>query len=133
MPVINPMLIYLMDISDALKTIGMVVFMIAAFVIAIPFIVGAFEYLCSMPYGENDPDYKKSLKILAMAKKNLQSKAFIILIVSFISATFVPSKDTIYKMMVANMVTYENVNFASETIEDAFDHVIDKFNELKGE
>lgn len=46
---------------------------------------------------------------------------------------FIPSEKTIYKMMVANIATYENIDLTAETIEDAFDHVIDKLIELGGD
>lgn len=37
------------------------------------------------------------------------------------------------RAMVANIATYENVDLTAETIEDAFDHVIDKLIELGGD
>ena len=46
---------------------------------------------------------------------------------------FYPERKTLYKMMVANIATYENIDLTAETIEDAFDHVIDKLIELGGD
>lgn len=46
---------------------------------------------------------------------------------------FIPSEKTLYKMMVANIATYENIDLTAETIEDAFDHVINKLIELEGD
>ena len=76
-------------------------------------------------YGEDDSYYKEGLALKAAAKKLM-----IPFIIAFSINIFVPSENTVYKMMVANLATYENIDIAADTIEEAFDHVIDKLVEL---
>lgn len=61
-----------------------------------------------------------------------QKERGVILLPSYVKVVniFVPSEKTVYKMMVANLATYENIDIAADTIEEAFDHVIDKLVEL---
>lgn len=60
-------------------------------------------------------------------------KCIVPLVILLMLSIFIPSEKTIYKMMVANITTYENIDLTAETIEDAFDHVIDKLIELGGD
>lgn len=41
---------------------------------------------------------------------------------------FIPKEETMYKMMVANYVTYENVEIATDAIQDGVDYIMDKIN-----
>lgn len=75
-------------------------------------------------FGEENCDYKDGLALKAAAKKLI-----IPFIVAFTLAIFVPSEKTVYKVMVANLATYENIDIAADTIEEAFDHVIDKLGD----
>ena len=78
--------------------------------------------------GEDSDDYKVGVKFL-----NWAQKCIVPLVVLLMLSIFIPSEKTLYKMMVANVATYENIDLTAETIEDAFDHVIDKLIELGGD
>lgn len=64
---------------------------------------------------------------------NWAQKCIVPLAIALVLFAFIPSEKTLYKMMVANVATYENIDLTAETIEDAFDHVIDKLIELGGD
>lgn len=51
-----------------------------------------------------------------------------VLIISLLAVIFVPSQETMYKMLVANYVTYENVETATDAIKDSVDYIFDKLD-----
>lgn len=128
MYVVSPVLIYLSDVADYLKGIFVIAFLLSLIGFIVMVVAGLANILTNMRYGPNDHEYKKGLMEL-----NISKKFIIPLAITSILVIVVPSKQTVYKMMVANLVTYENVDLTTETIEEAFDHAIDKLMELKGE
>ena len=128
MYVINPVLIYLSEVANSLKCISIIIFVFLLLGYAVVTIIGFYNILENMEYGADDRDYKRGIEAL-----NISKKLIIPIVISFVLTIVVPSKETIYKMIVSNLVTYENVDMTTETIEEAFDHVIDKLEELKGE
>ncbi len=125
MNVINPIWFYLCDVFTVVGTFAS----IAAGLIGLAWLLTyAFGWLLTISnarFGEKDSEYRDGLALKATAKKLV-----IPFIISLTLATFVPSEKTVYKMMVANLATYENIDIAADTIEEAFDHVIDKLVEL---
>lgn len=53
----------------------------------------------------------------------------IALVISTLGLTFIPTKETMYKMLVANFVTYENVETATNAIKDSVDYIFEKLDE----
>ncbi len=128
--VINPMLFYWCSVSDTVKALAIIV-AIMLIVICLAFLfIGAFHIGETLNYGggENSNGYKVGVKFLNWARK-----CSIPLAITLVLFAFIPSEKTLYKMMVANIATYENIDLTAETIEDAFDHVIDKLIELGGD
>lgn len=125
MNVINPIWFYLCDVFNIVKTFAT----IAAWLIGVAWLLAYVSGWClvtaNASLGEDDCDYKEGLALKATAKKLVMP-----FIIVFTLAIFVPSEKTVYKMMVANLATYENIDIAADTIEDAFDHVIDKLVDL---
>lgn len=72
--------------------------------------------------------YYMSDEWTAIMKKVLNI-SICVFIVSCIVNIVIPSKETMYTMMVASYVTYENVDYATDTIKDSVDYIFDKFNE----
>lgn len=50
-------------------------------------------------------------------------------IIMLVLFSLIPSQETMYKMLVANYVTYENVETATDAIKDSVDYIFDKLNE----
>ena len=128
--VIDPMLFYWYSVSDTVKALTIVAAIVLGIVCLIFLFIGAFHIGEALNYGggENSNDYKVVVKFLNWARK-----CSIPLVISLVVFAFIPSEKTLYKMMVANVATYENIDLTAETIEDAFDHVIDKLIELGGD
>lgn len=129
--VINPMLFYWCSVSDTVKALAIIATIMLIVLCLVFLFVGAFHIGEAFNYGggEDSDDYKVGVKFL-----NWAQKCIVPLVVLLMLSIFIPSeKKTLYKMMVANVATYENIDLTAETIEDAFDHVIDKLIELGGD
>lgn len=48
-----------------------------------------------------------------------------------ICVVFIPSEETCYKMLAANMFTQDNINSATEYVTDVIDYAVDKVKELQ--
>lgn len=125
MNVINPIWFYLCDVFNIIKTFATIAAWLIGIAWLLTYVFGWLLITANAKFGEKDSDYKYGLALKATAMKLV-----IPFIVAFTLAIFVPSENTVYKMMVANLATYENIDIASDTIEEAFDHVIDKLAEL---
>lgn len=55
-------------------------------------------------------------------------KVTIAFVVFAIVGTFIPSKETMYTMLVAQNVTVENIEIATDVIKDSVDYIFDKFD-----
>lgn len=125
MNVINPIWFYLCDVFNIVKTFASTAAGLIGIAWVLTYAIGWCLTTANASFGENNRDYKEGLALKATAKKLM-----IPFIIAFSINIFVPSEKTVYKMMVANLATYENIDIAADTIEDAFDHVIDKLVEL---
>mgnify|MGYP004487653753 CR=1 FL=1 len=125
MNVINPIWFYLWDVFNIVKTFAAIAAGLIGIAWLCTYVSGWWLTTANAHYGENDCDYREGLGLKASAKKLVMP-----FIITFTIAIFVPSEETVYKMMVANLATYENIDIAADTIEEAFDHVIDKLVEL---
>ena len=67
----------------------------------------------------------------AVFLKRLLGKMLIPLIISAAAATFVPDKKVMYQMMAADIATYENIDLVADTIENKFDHIIDRMHGMQ--
>lgn len=128
--VINPMLFYWCSVSDTVKALAIIAAIMLIIVCLVFLFVGAFHIGEAFDYGggEDSNNYKVGVKFL-----NWAQRCIVPLVILLMLSILIPSEKTIYKMMVANIATHENIDLTAETIEDAFDHVIDKLIELGGD
>ena len=113
--IINPWVFYLLGVSNA---VGMAcVIFLAVFAIAFGSYLLIWTIEC---IGDEYPTPTQILK---------KWKVPLILSVAFL--VFMPSTDTIYKMMIASQVTTENIDTAKETIQDVADYIIDAVKEIE--
>lgn len=52
------------------------------------------------------------------------------LVISIALCVLIPSEETCYKMLAANMFTQDNINSATEYVTDVIDYAVDKVKEL---
>lgn len=112
MPVINPMVFYLMSVTESLKDfllfagIGLCVLAIV--------LVPLFADL------SND-DLKT---VLSWSKR-----AAVIGVAILVIRIFIPGTETIEKMVIAQNVTYERVEQATDVVADVYDDIMDLFRQ----
>lgn len=112
MPIINPWLFYFMGVVDYFRTILSLVWLIytAWLLIAI------FSF--SMEGLEDDKDFWKEVKQYIITPLVVVATLFV----------FVPSKDTLTKMVITQHITVENYEIAKGEVTELIDYIFDKLN-----
>lgn len=100
MPIIDPMYLYLIEVLHNLDVFNQGVFILAS---SIMFMLVIF-YKESFKYNE-DKKIKKYICICGF-----------VWLISFIICVFVPTKDAMYKMLIASYVTTDNIQIVNEAI-----------------
>lgn len=118
MPIISPWIFYLTELLTNINTI-LCIFIFMIIFLLIFLIIMYFSY-CD--YYDKDNDTIKSIK-------SWIKRSIIGLIITGLFVTVIPSKKTIYQMLAANYVTYENVETASDIIKDSVDYIFEKLDE----
>lgn len=100
-PVISPWIFYLISVADALITLAIV----AAFIS----FAWALFYLI---------DIRKPPRM-----------AVVSVVLSILIAVLTPDSDTITKMIIAQNVTYERVEIATDTVKSVYEDIMELFEE----
>lgn len=130
MAIISPWWFYLIDLFRGLESLFVVGTIACFFVVPISFIG---EFMCELDaqdwlrkYGSEDSDYIASKKISNVCHKIFKLSSILLAVCSLLNVV-IPSKETMYTMMVANFVTYENVEIATNAIKDSVDYIVEVF------
>lgn len=110
MSYINPMWFYWLEVVDLIKFTAGLLFGLVLFALASVLML----YIVS----ESERDIKKSLMVL--------KPTIVVFVVLGLIVLFVPSKNTMIQMKVAENVTHENVDIATEIIKDTIDYIFEK-------
>lgn len=105
--VINPMIFYWMDVLQGLE----IVLFSTTFIGIVWFCFYCVE-------GELD-------------SKNI-SKAILSMVVSMLLIVFIPSKETILTMLVADMITYENIELTKDSAMALVDYIVEQIKTITG-
>lgn len=117
-PIINPALFYLIDLSKGLSFFFGI---IGGFTLTVVFIVGLLV-MCEDGYDTEDKDVMETWKRI---------KYFLIVGLACIFMTvIIPSEETCYKMVAANIVTPKNIEAVSGTATDIIDYIVDSVEEI---
>ena len=114
-PIISPWLVYFISISTSIKAIFAI---IAIILLAIAFFIILDNFI---EKDSMDRLYDRKTKKLDSSFKKLI--AFIIF--SLILAAFIPTKETIIAMYIANMITPDNLNLANEVFKSNLKDYLD--------
>lgn len=106
MPVVNPIWFYLMSVCDSVAMLAVGVCVLACIAVVI-------WWMC-------DEKFSKRCK-----------KALTLSIVCAALAVFCPTQKTLEKMLIAQNVTYERVEQATDTVTDVYNDIMDLFRESK--
>lgn len=120
-PIISPWLIYLIDLFDNLKgllTIALI--LLGCEIVAILII----WFVCFIDYKDEQDD-----NVIIVCKKHLK-KLIIWLGISGLLFTAIPSKDTMYTMIVLDNVTTDNIQSIGKTGKDAVDYIVNQIDKV---
>lgn len=111
--IISPWVFYWISVSDALSQM-----------MPIGVFIGLGVLIFSYCYNDND-------KSIWGEREHMVRKVGIFLTsLCLIGIVFLPSEDTCYKMLAADMFTQDNINNATEYVTDVIDYAVDKVKEL---
>lgn len=118
-PIINPWLIYLIDLFDNFNGL-----LTGALILLGGAVVGLLLiwFFSSMDYEQDDNP-------IITCKKYLK-KSVIWLCVSGLLFTVIPSKDTMYTMIVLDNVTTDNIQAIGKTGKDIIDYITDQIDKV---
>lgn len=125
--IINPWFFYLSNLFDNLGTVSVCIFVIAIFGTLL--FAGILLYMRCDEYDEyyEHDDNKPLIKFL----KKMLKISIIITIVSATLMTFIPSEETINKMIISSFITKENIEGVKTDAKELVDYVVEKAAELK--
>lgn len=130
-PIISPWLIYLAGIVDPLKfALGLIAFI--GFIAC--FVLGCFYYIEGPCDGCGEEYNRKAERKQAGALKLMKAVAPIT-VVSFLLQVFIPDKDTLIAIAVANIVTVDNIQgvneFVKTNVQDYINMLTDAISKVK--
>lgn len=122
-PLIDPKLFYWMDVCESL-TILLCFFLVISVCTLIGVIL--FWTLSDDPWKDKEDKEK-----LATKCKRWIISLSIISVVSTLGLIFIPSKETMYTMLIVNNLTEDNLSKGKEEVKELIDYTIEKVNEAK--
>lgn len=111
MPVINPMVFYLMSVADALKDF---LFFVGVGMLILPVVY-------AIAISDDEDCFKRACRRV--------KRIFVIGMAVLTIRIFIPSTVTIEKMVIAQNVTYERVEQATDVVADVYDDIMDLFRQ----
>lgn len=119
-PIINPWWFYLIDIVSEAELVSVIVFVIGVITLIGVIMIYILDHDCMLK--EEQEQLKKFLKALVVS-----------VIISCIACAVIPSKETIYAMMISEQITPNNIQVVGGTLEDAVDYIFEKIDALDDE
>lgn len=119
-PIINPAVIYLINLMGSLR----VALIVATVIFAVLTIFCAINYM-DMSEGNSEESKQSAKNSFRSSKRFLICFAF-----TFVLIVFTPSKDTCIEMIVASYVTPDNIDAGVEKTKEAVDYIVDKIKEV---
>ena len=113
MPIINPMYLYLIEVLHNLDVFNQAVFIISSIITVVLVVI----YPEAVKNGD-DKEVKKYARICGF-----------IWLLSLIICVFIPTKDAMYKMLIASYVTTDNI----QTVNDAIKTNLQDYLNMLGE
>lgn len=119
-PIISPLTIYLINLMDPLHA----VFIGACIVFLVLGILTGIDYLDNKD-SSTEKYQKQAQKALGRTRRMA-----VICVLCMLLAVFVPSKNTIIEMIVAQNITVNNINAGEEKVKEAIDYLVEKVKEV---
>lgn len=119
-PIISPWVFYWIETMSQIRdAVNAVVFMIVVISIS-------FTFMCLICKKEDREKYI-SEETFGRVIKGL----IIVGVISMVGYIFIPTKETMYKMLAASYITQENIENVGESIDKIADKLVEKINQVK--
>ena len=131
-PIVNPWLIYLISVINSIRIFAFILGLVFSIPLLIYFVSDFFNYINEDILFPYQLDEYEELK-----KRNAkQIKKYFILCLTFILVgLLIPSKETLITMLIANVITPDNINMSNELIkhnvQDYVNIIVDGINKTK--
>lgn len=131
-PVISPWLIYLISVINSIRIFAFILGLVFSIPLLIYFVFDFFNYINEdilFPYQLDEYEELKK-------RNSKQIKKYFILCLTFILVgLLIPSKETLITMLIANVITPDNINMSNELIkhnvQDYVNIIVDGINKTK--
>ena len=131
-PVISPWLIYLISVINSIRIFAFILGLVFSIPLLIYFVSDFFNYINEdilFPYQLDEYEELKK-------RNSKQIKKYFILCLTFILVgLLIPSKETLITMLIANVITPDNINMSNELIkhnvQDYVNIIVDGINKTK--
>ena len=118
-PIISPWLIYFINILGDLQSLA--ILLAGVFLIALMIIFLLWTY-----YGDIGVEFE-------YVKKGKHKIIIFFEVISILGIIFIPSKETIYAMVVAKYVTPNNIEMVGGSVKNSIDYIFEKIDTLTEE
>lgn len=122
-PIINPWVIYLINLCDNLKTLSIIAICIT--VVAV-IIIGL-----SWAFAENDCCDEEDAKAIRQYYMKWIKIPTIVLICSLVFGIVLPTEKTCYTMLVSSQLTEENIHNVGDNAKEVVDYIFEKIEEVQ--
>lgn len=131
-PIVNPWLIYLISVINSIRIFAFILGLVFSIPLLIYFVSDFFNYINEdilFPYQLDEYEELKK-------RNSKQIKKYFILCLTFILVgLLIPSKETLITMLIANVITPDNINMSNELIkhnvQDYVNIIVDGINKTK--
>lgn len=113
MSIVSPWIFYLINLLSNISTLCSILTFLLSLVL-----LGLILYKWANELDSDDEIWKSFIKWL--------KRIVITLFISILGLTFIPTKETMYQMLVANYVTDKNIETAADVIKDSVDYIFEK-------
>lgn len=131
-PIVSPWLIYLISVINSIRIFAFLLGLVFSIPLLIYFVSDFFNYINEdilFPYQLDEYEELKK-------RNSKQIKKYFILCLTFILVgLLIPSKETLITMLIANVITSDNINMSNELIkhnvQDYINIIVDGINKTK--
>ena len=113
MSIVSPWIFYLINLLSNIDTLCSMLTFLSFLVL-----LGLILYQWANVLDSDDDIWESFIK--------WRKRTAIILIISILGLTFIPTKEIMYQMLVANYVTDKNIETATDVIKDSVDYIFEK-------
>lgn len=131
-PIVSPWLIYLISVINSIRIFAFILGLVFSIPLLIYFVSDFFNYINENILFPYQLDEYEELK----KRNSKQIKKYFILCLTFILVgLLIPSKETLITMLIANVITPDNINMSNELIkhnvQDYVNIIVDGINKTK--